>query len=179
MNELDFDKDELLEMYKLKNIVRYNHRTRLKDENVAEHSFFTTIIALEVCKRLKVDELTVYLVTIKSLLHDLPETVLNDITYDVKLKLGLYPVLKQYEDEYYDENYPEFATIMKNDEPTLANLIFKYADAMSVLQYAYNELELGNVMFEQIKDETITRLNILKSKIQEALLKWKNSNPIL
>ena len=179
MDELFFSKEKLLEMYKLKNITRYNHRTRLKDESVAEHSFFTTLITLELCKRFELDNESMLACLLKSLLHDMPETELNDITYDVKLKLGLYSVLKQYEDEYYDENYPEFAAIMKNDEPILANLIFKYADAMSVLQYAYNELELGNVMFEQIKDETITRLNILKSKIQEALLKWKNSNPIL
>lgn len=39
MTNLFFDKQELLEMYKLKNITRYNHKTRLKDESVAEHSF--------------------------------------------------------------------------------------------------------------------------------------------
>ena len=57
-NELIFTKDELLEMYKLKNIVRYNHRTRLKNENVAEHSFFTSLIALDICRKLSINAYT-------------------------------------------------------------------------------------------------------------------------
>ena len=87
MDELFFSKEKLLEMYKLKNITRYNHRTRLKDESVAEHSFFTTLITLELCKRFELDNESMLACILKSLLHDMPETELNDITYDVRSRL--------------------------------------------------------------------------------------------
>lgn len=167
MDELCFSKEKLLEMYKLKNLKRYNHRTRLKDESVAEHSFFTTLITLELCVQFKLDNATTFTCMLKALLHDMPETELNDITYDVKLALNLYPLLKVYEDKYYEKHFPEFAQLMNNDEENIVNLIVKYADALSVLQYSYNEIELGNVTFKTIKNETIERLNVLEQKLNK------------
>lgn len=169
MEELFFSKEQLLDMYKLKNIVRYNHRTRLKAENVAEHSFFTTLITLELCQRLNLDDNTKYKCIIKSLLHDIPETELNDITYDVKVKLNLYPLLKEYENMFFSKEFPEYAELMNDDNENVVNLVVKYADAMSVLQCSYNELQLGNVTFENIKDETLARLKTIKRKLKEAL----------
>lgn len=164
-NDLRFDKERLLEMYKLKNIKRYNHRTRLKEESVAEHSFFTTLIALELCKKFKLNDKDTLLCLVKSLLHDMPEIEFNDITYDVKLKLNLYPLLKIHEDKYFEEHFADYASILTNDDENLINLIVKYADAMSVLQYSYNELDLGNNTFEQIKLDTLNRLELLEKKL--------------
>lgn len=163
--DLIFSKEQLLSMYKLKNIVRYNHRIRLKDESVAEHSFFTSLIVLELCKRLKLGPKTMFECAVKALLHDMPETELNDITYDVKLKLNLYPLLKTFEDKYFEQHYPELAWLMNTDDESLPNLIVKYADAMSVLQYTYNEIELGNESMRSIIDDTIPRLTLIEDKI--------------
>ncbi len=166
-NELIFTKDELLEMYKLKDIVRYNHRTRLKNENVAEHSFFTTLITLELCKRLNLSNDITLSCVIKALLHDMPETELNDITYDVKLKLNLYPLLKKFEDEFFEREFADYASLMNNNENNIVNLVVKYADALSVLQYSYNEIELGNTKMHAIIEETISRLSEIKLKLLE------------
>lgn len=171
MDELFFSKEKLLEMYNLKNITRYNHRTRLKDESVAEHSFFTTLIALELCKRFELDNESTLACILKSLLHDMPETELNDITHDVKVALNLYPLLKVYEDKYFEKHFPEFAKLMNDESENAVNLIVKYADAMSVLQYAYNEIELGNVTFEAIKDETLERLKTIEQRLNEVMKK--------
>lgn len=169
MDELFFSKEKLLEMYMLKNITRYNHRTRLKDESVAEHSFFTTLITLELCKRFNLDNESLLACILKSLLHDMPETELNDITYDVKVALNLYPLFKVYEDEYFEKHFPELAKLMNDEEENAVNLIVKYADAMSVLQYTYNEIELGNTTFEVIKDETLERLKVLEQKLSKII----------
>lgn len=172
MDELFFSKEQLLEMYKLKNIVRYNHRTRLKAENVAEHSFFTTLITLELCKRLNLNDDIRYKCIVKSLLHDMPETELNDITYDVKVNLNLYPLLKTYEDKFFNREFPEYTELMNNDDDeSIVNLVVQYADAMSVLQYSYNEIQLGNVTFESIKEETIDRLKTIEQRLKEVLTK--------
>lgn len=171
MKELIFTKDELLEMYKLKNIVRYNHRTRLKDENVAEHSFFTALIALDICKKLSINTHDIFKVIIKCLLHDTPEEELNDVTYDVKVKLNLRPLLKEFEDKYFEDNYPDYADIMTNNDNNIVNAIVNYADAMSVLQYAYNEIELGNTTFAPIVTETLERLEKLRAILLEVYKK--------
>lgn len=170
-NELIFTKDELLEMYKLKNIVRYNHRTRLKNENVAEHSFFTALIALDICRKLSINAYNTFEVIVKCLLHDTPEQELNDITYDVKLKLNLRPLLKKFEDKYFEDNYANYADIMINDDNDIINAIVNYADAMSVLQYAYNETELGNTTFVPIITETLERLDKLRNILVEVYQK--------
>lgn len=168
-NSLNFNMLDLLEKYKLKNIIRYNTRTRIKDENVAEHSFFTALIALELCKRLKLDESVTASVVIKALLHDLPEMELNDVTYDVKMKLDLYPLFKQYEDKYFISNFAEYAPLMNDESDSLINNVVKYADALSVLQYTYNELELGNESMSEIVTSTVARLDKLKSKLKSQI----------
>ena len=171
MNNELITKDELLEMYKLKNIVRYNHRTRLKDENVAEHSFFTALIALDICKKLSINTHDTFKVIVKCLLHDTPEQELNDITYDVKLKLNLRPLLKEFEDKYFEDNYADYVDIMTNNDNNIVNAIVNYADAMSVLQYAYNEIELGNITFTSIVKETLERLEKLREVLLEVIKK--------
>lgn len=167
MQDIRLDKQHLLELYKLKNIIRYNHRTRITSETVAEHSFFTALIALEVCNRLECSNAVIGEVITKALLHDMPETELNDITYDVKCRLNLYPLLKQYEDDYFKKHFPEQADLMIDNDTHLVNLIVLYADAMSVLQYAYNELELGNKSMQSILEDTIDRLSKLEVQIAE------------
>jgi len=60
---------------------------------------------------------------------------------------------------------------MNDESENAVNLIVKYADAMSVLQYAYNEIELGNVTFETIKDETLERLKTIEQRLKEVMKK--------
>lgn len=167
MEALIFDKTTLLKMYKLKDIIRYNHRSKIKNESVAEHSFFTSLITLELCKRLNLSNDITSSCIIKALLHDMPESELNDITYDVKTRLNLYPLLKKYEDEFFEREYADYASLMNNDEDNVVNLVVKYADALSVLQYSYNEIELGNTKMHTIIEETISRLSEIKIKLLE------------
>ena len=146
--------EKLREIYKLKHIVRYNTRRHLKDESVAEHSFYVALISLLLCKENNLDDKTTMDAVIKALLHDMPEMELNDITHDTKEKLNLRPLLKVYEDAYYQEHFPDYAKLMISNTG-VASTIVDIADAMSVLQYADNEQIIGNtdeVMTEIIED---------------------------
>ena len=91
---------ELLEIYKLKNIVRYNTHPKLTKESVAEHSFYVALIALKICDKLNVSDDIKLLSIEKSLLHDLPEIKMNDITYDAKHILHLEDIIKKFETKY-------------------------------------------------------------------------------
>ena len=166
---------ELKELYKLKNIIRYNTRPRQTNESVAEHSFYVAIIALELCKEFGLTPLMTHQIVIKALLHDMPEIEINDITYDAKEKLNLRPYLKKYEDDYFDRRFPDYAELMKNDSD-IRQLVVDLADAYSVIQYANHEIELGNQTDEIkiIKNSTISRVEAIKLKIKTILEDIKN-----
>lgn len=135
---------KLEKIYKLKDVIRYNTKQKLKDESVAEHSFYVALISLLLCFKFNIDAEDTLQILIKSLLHDMPEIELNDITHDVKEKLNLRPLLKSYEDDYYLKEFPECYELMINNEENEINEIVNLADSMSVLQYTNNELSIGN-----------------------------------
>ena len=160
----------LIDVYRLKNVVRYNTRNIIKKESVAEHSFYVALFALKICDDYNVDPRTEKRAIIKALLHDMPEIELNDITHNVKEKLNLRPFLKKYEDEYFDTHFSEHRSLMKEgDEKT--NAIVDYADTMSVYQYALNETLLGNQSddIQEILNVTRVRIKKCKEKLEEIL----------
>ena len=153
----------LIDVYRLKNVVRYNTRNVIKKESVAEHSFYVALFTLKICNDYNVDSRTEKRAIIKALLHDMPESELNDITHDVKEKLNLRPFLKKYEDEYFDTHFSEYRSLMKKgDEKT--NAIVDYADTMSVYQYVLNEELLGNKSNDIQEILNITKIRIKKCK---------------
>lgn len=163
--------DNLKDMYRLKEIIRYNTRAHLKNESVAEHSFYVGVFGLMLCDILEVSDEVRLAVLTKTLLHDLPEIDTNDITHDTKERLNLRPFLKKYEDMYYDEHFPLHAEVMADGEDTLVNNIVDLADVYSVLQYSDNELRLGNndSDMNEINLNAKVRLSVLIKKINDKI----------
>lgn len=156
----------LAEMYKLKNITRYNNKAKLHTESVAEHSFFVSLIALQLADEYHLSDSQKLKCLEKAILHDMPEIELNDITHDVKLKLNLHPLLKTFEDKYYETNYPAYKELFNADgKYELIDNIVDLADAYSVLQFVEHEKSLGNVLEEW---------NIIVDEISERILQIKN-----
>lgn len=136
---------ELLSMYSLKNIIRYNNKYTITKESVAEHSFYVAIIAMKICEKLKLPKEIQYEVLIKALLHDMPEIILNDITHDTKKLLNLQSLLNIYEKKYYEENFPEYIHILYNfNNKKIIDSIVTLADILSVKQFCILEKKLGN-----------------------------------
>lgn len=164
--------EKLLELYALKNIIRYNNKPKLKDESVAEHSFFVALIGLSICDEYHFSKDVKYEVLLKAILHDLPETEINDITHDVKYRLGLDNYLMKYENEYFENHFPQYAFMMdRTIDDELSDLILDLADAMSVKQYSLNERNLGNKsgVMNEIFDDAKNRIEILSEKIKRYL----------
>ena len=159
--------DDLQYIYRLKNITRYNSRTKISTESVAEHSFFVTLLALELCDQYELSDELKLQVLIKAILHDMPEIELNDITYDVKEKLNLRPILKQYEDNFFNNNFKKYSELMNKCNDAVVQTIVDYADALSVYQYVEHEILIGNNSSDihKIKSETHDRLVQYKNKL--------------
>jgi len=158
----------LLDVYRLKNVIRYNTRNKLKDESVAEHSFYVALFSLKLCDEYNTSEDIKCKCIIKALLHDMPEIELNDITHDVKEKLNLRSFLKTFEDDYFKVHFTQYCELMTQQD-NVVDAIVDLADAMSVYQYTLNEIKLGNS-----SDDIIDILQEIKTRVQTLSVNLKN-----
>lgn len=137
-----FNSDDIEREYVLAKTLRYNNRSHLQEESVAEHSFFVSLFALKIIQTLKLPEELELRVLRLAILHDCAESLTSDIPHNVK---KMYPdfasFLKTVEDQYYSKNWPYFKDKL---EDAIAEAIVKLADNYSVLQFCINEQRLGN-----------------------------------
>lgn len=130
--------------YPLKKIIRYNHRSRLQDESVAEHTCFVSLFCLKIMAQLNLTIEQERQVLILAALHDTCESRTSDIPHDVKTKYPeMQAILDKIELDYYEKNWKTYIEdVYKPDE--LVYNILKLADAYSVYQWCINEKALGN-----------------------------------
>lgn len=182
MKKKEIDKLIDMDILKMSDLNRYNNRTRLTNENIAEHSFYVAFAVMKLCEIFNVKESTKLKALQMSILHDIAEVETNDIPYPTKQKSPeLKLLLEQLEMEYVLETYPQFYNIfsefvvMGNTE---ASLLVKVADAISVLQYAKKEIALGNNTPDMldIYVDTTRRVNEGLEKLEQIFIKGENTN---
>ena len=161
-------------VYKLSNIIRYSQQNKIKNETVAEHSYYVTWFVNRLCTKYELGD-TIRLMALETaLLHDIPEVITNDITYDVKQMIPeVSDLLQPYEEEVVKEHsYTAWKVLFnpETEEEVLAKALVKHADILSVYQYCYNEEMLGNKNFTELRKATSERLTksraYLESKIK-------------
>ena len=122
-------KESIMSEYPLKKIIRYNHRSRLQDESVAEHTCFVSLFCLKIMAQL-------------NLTHEQERQVL--ILHDVKANYPeMQQILDRIEQDYYKEHWKNYLGEVYKPEPIVYNIL-KLADAYSVYQWCLNEKALGN-----------------------------------
>lgn len=137
-------KESIMSEYPLKKIIRYNHRSRLQDESVAEHTCFVSLFCLKIMAQLNLTHEQERQVLILAALHDTCESRTSDIPHDVKAN---YPemqnILDRIERDYYEQNWKTYIDDVYKPDEIVYNII-KLADAYSVWQWCLNEKALGN-----------------------------------
>lgn len=137
-------KESIMSEYPLKKIIRYNHRSRLQDESVAEHTCFVSLFCLKIMAQLNLTHEQERQVLILAALHDTCESRTSDIPHDVKANYPeMQAILEKIEYDYYEENWKTYLGDVYKPEPIVYNII-KLADAYSVYQWCLNEKALGN-----------------------------------
>ena len=166
-------KESIMSEYPLKKIIRYNHRSRLQDESVAEHTCFVSLFCLKIMAQLNLTIEQERQVLILAALHDTCESRTSDIPHDVKAKYPeMQKILDRIEEDYYKQYWKSyFDDIYKPDE--LVYNILKLADAYSVYQWCLNEKALGNSSdcITEIYFESKNRLKKYTGIINEILKK--------
>lgn len=163
--------DDIMQEYVLSKIIRYNHRRRLQDESVAEHSFYVSLFCLKIMRNLDLSLEEQNQVLILAALHDAAESKTSDIPHDVKQN---YPemekILNKIEEDYYHETWKEYENVLSNSSE-LVHAIVKLADSYSVLQYCLNEKSLGNISsdIQEIYFDCQRRIRTWIEKIEEII----------
>lgn len=138
------NKESIMSEYPLKKIIRYNHRIRLQDESVAEHTCFVSLFCLKIMAQLNLTHEQERQVLILAALHDTCESRTSDIPHDVKSNYPeMQKILDKIEQDYYEEQWKNYFDDVYKPEPIVYNIL-KLADAYSVYQWCLNEKSLGN-----------------------------------
>lgn len=162
---------------RLGEIIRYNNRTKIKHENVAEHSLYVCSTIIKICNSYNIGSEIKAKALEFGVVHDCGEIFLGDIPYDTKVdNPGLTEILEQAEVKSLEKYMPEFAPIYsqflkEEKERTLAYLITKLADTTSVLQYSKREISLGNKTesMKSIYSNANERVADLINELEESL----------
>lgn len=159
------------ELYRLKHMARYNTWPRIQNESVAEHSFYVALFTLMLCEEFGVNHQVKSYAFEIAIVHDVPEAIMNDITYDAKRKIPeINEPLKKFEKSYIKKNFPKQYDLMfeftEDEEILLARELVHLADAYSVAQYCDNEVMLGNKYFKPLYSLTKERVNKILKNIE-------------
>ena len=137
-------KESIMSEYPLKKIIRYNHRSRLQDESVAEHTCFVSLFCLKIMMQLNLTHEQERQVLVLAALHDTCESITSDIPHDVKANYPeMQKILEKIELDYYEENWKSYLKDVYKPDEIVYNIL-KLADAYSVYQWCINEKTLGN-----------------------------------
>ena len=156
-----------MESYSLEHTKRYSMKPVIAQESVATHSFF---VALGTMLLSEVYEFDVDKAVKVALCHDLAEMEISDVNHVVK---KLYPdvaaALKLAEEKIV-QSFPESVKDHchdYHDKSTPEALVVHYADAMQCLQYAENEIKLGNLGYMvDVKKNSIIRMEFLTDQLK-------------
>jgi len=155
-------------LYGLCYITRYDTVPRVKDENVAEHSFLVSAMILKLEEVYSFDLGKALVIAVS---HDILENETGDICHILKRNhLELYEVLKTVEKKAL-EKYPDAVRygIKEYDlNSSVESKVVHLADSIQVLQYSTNEIRLGsNFYFDEVKENCLKRIVSLREELKE------------
>ncbi|MCX7924112.1 MAG: HD domain-containing protein [Clostridia bacterium] len=162
-------RESIKRLYQLDNIIRYNTFPKFKQESVATHSYYVALFTMMICDELDVDsEIHVKAIEM-ALVHDIPEVVINDVTYAAKKAIpGLREMLEKHELNILHDMYPRQYAYLNSPttKEEIAEAIVRLADIISVLQFVDYEVSMGNQNVIDWVGDTIERIKVQKEKIE-------------
>jgi 5'-deoxynucleotidase YfbR-like HD superfamily hydrolase len=168
----------LTKIRRLSYIERCSNTLHIQRYSVAEHSFYTTLLAMifaDMENALGIYTYDISEVLSRSLIHDLEESCTGDILYPLKNE---NPTLKPHLDTVINtcvENdlFEELPIFLKNlyiklwkrsKDNSKEGKLIAAMDKLEILLFAITEMELGNKSFESI---FWTAINILKRDFKD------------
>lgn len=167
MNDAELE-EFYAKIYSLAYITRYSGMQRIKDESVAEHSFFVASLVIKLHEAYEFDLGVALQIAIT---HDWVEAFIGDITYVTKIN---YPLIAEAAHESEKLAIKNFAPNVYHllceysKQTTAESKIVALADVIQVAQYAEHEIKLGNTGYMiDVANNAYKRLEQLKEVLHE------------
>ena len=158
----------------LSDMKRYNNRIKIKDENIAEHSFFVAYNILKIGYDYELPREVINEAVAMAIVHDYPEVFTSDIPHDCKQSHPeLRDILSKVERDFIEKQMPELLDRYDklSNEYSLTALLVELGDAISVLQYSNREISLGNNTEDMriIHNEVCSRVIKFFTRLEEEI----------
>lgn len=157
------------QIYNLSCIRRYSTIPCVKDESVAQHSFFVAALVVRLHKDYEFD---LGKAVTMAIIHDWTESWLDDIMVTTK---KMFPKLNREveaaELHIAEQEFPDPILdlwIENKERDSLESQIVHYADVLQCLQYAEHEIKLGNDYMERVRQESLIRVEFLEGELRNA-----------
>ena len=162
------DEEYYEKLYRLTYIVRYSNVPRVKNEDVAQHSFLVSAMLFKLWEEYRFD---LGLALRIAVAHDILESETSDVCHIMKKEHpDLYDALKKAE-KTAAKKFPHSvknAIDLYDRNKCVESKIVHLADAMQCKQYAENEIKLGSShYFNEVKTNSIKRINFLKCELKD------------
>lgn len=142
-------KDWLIQARKLKNIRRCGIINTVSSTSVAEHSYYTALIAYDITTKLLERGVVIQTskVLMSALMHDLAETITGDIPHPFKMiSKDLKQKIKDVETQAARMYFPEYVDTHINAkiDESIEAVVVHAADFLELYLYCVEEQLLGN-----------------------------------
>jgi 5'-deoxynucleotidase YfbR-like HD superfamily hydrolase len=145
----------LLHGRKLSYLMRFAGSIKIHEESVAEHSYWTTLLAFSIWQNyFKDKKISLEDLFLTAMFHDWSEIITSDIIDPLKIKIK--ELYNKVEDKIIIElsekiNLSNLQTLMDefNKKSTLTGIIVSFADKLSCYLYINEECKLGNQNFRE------------------------------
>ena len=150
-------------------IIRYVNRNRIKDEDLAQHSYSVAYYCFQIAKEFNIPDSIRNEAIAMAIIHDIGEVFTSDLPHDVKYENPeLKTLCDQLERRYITTELPEVSELWNKLEdkqnPNIPAAMVKLADSMSVLAYSNREINLGNRTKEIVEINANARYRISQWK---------------
>ena len=154
-------------IYKLAYITRYSGVPRIKDESVAEHSFFVASLVIKLHEAFEFDLGEALQMAIT---HDWSESYIGDITMRTRRNYpSLNAAVELAEFQAMKNNFNKEVTetwLKYSKQDCVEAKIVLLADILQVIQYAEHEVKLGNDGYmQEVVDSAHSRLEQLSGEL--------------
>lgn len=160
----------------MQGIIRYANRNRIKNEDLAQHSFSVAYYCFDIAKKYNIPDNIRNEAIAMAIIHDIGECYTSDLPHDVKYE---NPELKQLCDKLevkFIDKLPvkNLWHKLEDNKNSIQYLMVKLADSLSVRAYVDRELTLGNkdsVMVE-ISQDIDARISLFSKKLLEEVTNY-------
>ena len=158
-------------------IIRYVNRNRIKDEDLAQHSYSVAYYCFQIAKEFNIPDSIRNEAIAMAIIHDIGEVFTSDLPHDVKYENPeLKTLCDQLERRYITTELPEVSELWNKledkEHPTLSGAMVKLGDSLSVNAYVDREIELGNTspIIAEIKRDIQDRIKKQEKVISQMII---------